>query len=257
MTRKGLIRAGIVALFLLAIAGFWGIYGTHRVTFTETQVQDIINKQLNKDFPVKGAAHLLVKTISVRGATVHIQDNRVLVLVDVEGTLRTNKKFSLTAYAIGVPTYSFGELFFKPDKIEVQKFAYEGSSPTELFGRFARRYISDDKARQLVEDGAPAVESWMTSVAQSAVVHTLEERPVYRPKDGVKGLLIKASLESVAIDQDRIAVTFSIWQLTLSVLFGIFCLIGGLVAIVILFASPFLDVAVIALLVSRKGDKRA
>src|SRR5271168_3344731 len=182
MTRRVLMWAGVVALFLLAIVGFWGVYGTHRVTFTEAQVQEIVNKQLDKDFPVKGAAHLLVKTINVRSATIHVQDNRIVTLVDVEGTLRTNKAFTLTAYAIGVPTYSFGELFFKPDKIEVQKFAYEGSRPTELFSRFAKRYLSDDKKRQIVEDTAPAVESWMTTVAQNAAMHTLEERPVYRLK---------------------------------------------------------------------------
>ena len=112
-------------------------------------------------------------------------------------------------------------MFFKPDKVEVQKFAYEGGAPTELFTLFAKRYVSDDKARQLVEDKAPTVESWMTTAAQNAAVHTLEQRPVYRPKDDVKGLLIKASLASATIDEDRIAVTFSIWQLTLSVLFGI------------------------------------
>jgi hypothetical protein len=255
MTRRVLMWAGVVALFLLAIVGFRGVYGTHRVTFTEAQVQEIVNKQLDKDFPVKGAAHLLVKTINVRSATIHIQDNRIIALVDVEGTLRTNKTFTLTAYAIGVPTYSFGELFFKPDKIEVQKFAYEGSRPTELFSRFAKRYLSDDKKRQLVEDTAPAVEGWMTTVAQNAAMRTLEERPVYRLKDGVKGLLIKASLESVIIDQDRIAVTFSIWQLTLSVLFGVLCLICGMIMIVILLAYPLLDVAIIALLVGRRADK--
>jgi hypothetical protein len=255
MTRRGLMWAGVVALFLLAIGGFWGFYGTHRVTFTEAQVQELINKQLDRDFPVKGAAHLLVKTINVRSATIHIQDNRIVALVDVEGTLRTNKAFTLTAYAIGVPTYSFGELFFKPDKIEVQKFAYQGSTPTELFTRFAKRYVSDDKARQLVEDKAPAVESWMTTVAQAAAVHTLEQRPVYRLKDDVKGLLVKASLASVTIDQDRIAVTFSIWQLTVSVLFGILCLIGGIVVILILLAYPLLDFAIIALLIGRRGDK--
>jgi hypothetical protein len=45
-------------------------------------------------------------------------------------------------------------LFFESDKIEVQKFAYEGSTPTDLFSRFAKRHVSDDKARQLVEDKA-------------------------------------------------------------------------------------------------------
>ena len=255
MTRRGLMWAGVFALFLLAIAGSWGVYGTHRVTFTEAQVQELINKQIDRDSPVKGAAHLLVKTINVRSATIHIQDNSIIALIDVEGKLRTNKAFTLTAYAIGVPTYSFGELFFKPDKIEVQKFAYEGSTPTELFTRFAKHYVSDDKARQLVEDKAPAIESWMTTVAQTAAVHALQQRPVYRPKDDVKGLLIRASLASVTIDQDRIAVTFSIWQLTLSVLFGIFCLLSGIVIIFNLLAYPLLDFAIIALLVRRKSEK--
>ena len=255
MTRRWPMWAGVVALLLLAIVGFWGIYGTHRVTFSEAQVQELINKQLDKDFPVKGAAHLLIKTIKVRGATIRIQDNRIVALVDVEGTLRTNRRFTLTAYAIGIPTYSFGEFYFKPDKVEVQKFAYEGAAPTELFTEFAKRYVSDDKARQLIEDKAPAVESWMTTVAQNAAVHTLEQRPIYRPKDDVKGLLIKASLASATIDQDRIAVTFSIWQLTLSVLFGILCLFGGVVVILILLAHPLLEFAMISLLVRRNANK--
>jgi hypothetical protein len=86
----------------------------------------------------------------------------------------------------------------------------------------------------------------------NAAVHTLEQRPVYRPKDDVKGLLIKASLASVTIDQDRIAVTFSIRQLALSVLFGILCLLSGIVVIFILLAYPLLDFAIIALLVGPK-----
>lgn len=256
MTHKGLMWAAVVALFLLAIGGFWSIYGTQRVIFTEAQVQERINQQLDRDFPAKGAAHLLIKSIKVRGATIHIQDNRIVALVDFEGTLRTNRGFTLTAYALGIPTYSFGELFFRPDKVEVQKFAYEGSTPTQLFTGFAKRYVSDDKARQLIEGTAPSVESWMTTVAQNAAVHTLERRPVYQLKDGVKGLLIKASLASVTIDQDRVVVTFSIWQFTLSVLFEVLCLIAGIIVMLrILIPDSLLGLAFIALLVRRKGDR--
>ena len=219
MTRRKLMWAGVVALFVLAIGGLWTSYGTQRATFTEAQVQERINSQLDKEFPVTGAAHLLVKTIKVQGATIHIRDNRIIAVVDIAGRLRTNKAFTLTIYAIGVPTYSFGELYFKPETIKVQKFAYEGSTPTELFTGFAKRYVSDAEMRQLIEDKSPAIEGWMTAVAQNAAVQTLERRPVYRLKDDVKGLLIKASLQSVKIDQDRMIVTFSLWQLTLSVLF--------------------------------------
>jgi hypothetical protein len=239
--------AGVVALFLLAIGGLWTVYGTQNASFTEAQVQERINKQLDKELPVTGAAHLLVKTIIVRGATIHIQDNRIVAIVDVEGRLRTNKAFTLTVYAIGVPTYSFGELFFKPDTIKVQKFAYEGSTPTELFTGFAKRYVADGETRQRIEDKAPGVESWMTAVAENAAVHALERRPVYRLKDDVKGWLIRASLESVKIDQDRIVVTFSLWQLTSTVLFGCFCLIVGIAFLLILIRHPLLGLTEIAL----------
>lgn len=247
MTRRRLMWAGVVALFVLAIGGLWTAYGTQRATFTEAQVQARIDSQLDKELAVTGAAHLLVKTIKVQGATIHIRDNHIIAVVDVEGRLRTGKAFTLTIYAIGVPTYSFGELYFKPETIKVQKFAYEGSTPTELFTGFAKRYVSDAEMRQLIEDKSPAVESWMTAVAQNAAVQTLQRRPVYQLKDDVKGLLIKASLESVKIDQDRMIVTFSLWQLTLSVLFGIFCLMFGIAVLLILLLHPLLGVAALAL----------
>jgi hypothetical protein len=247
MTRRALMWAGVVLLFLLAVGGLWAIHGERSVTLTEAQIQERINKQLDKDFPVKGAAHLLLKTVNVKKATVHIQDGHVIALIDVEGTLRGNKKFTLTTYSVGVPTYSFGEFFFKPDKVEVQKFAYEGSTPTELFTRFARRYVSDDKTRRLIEDKAPKAEAWMTVVAENAATGFLARRPVYRPKDDVRGLLIKASLESVKVNQGHVVITFSLWQLTGSVLFGLLCLISFVVAAWVLIKHPFLGLTTIFL----------
>lgn len=247
MTRRTLMWAGVVLLFLLAVGGLWAVYGVRTVTLTEAQIQERINKQIDKDFRVKGVAHLLVKTVKVKDAVVHIQDDHIIVLIDVEGTLRGNKKFTLTAYSVGVPAYSLGEFFFRPDKVEVQKFAYEGSTPTELFTRFSRRYVSDDKARQLIEDKAPKAEEWMTVVAENAATSFLARRPVYRPKDDMRGLLIKASLESVKVDQSQIVITFSLWQLTVSVLFGLLCLIGCIATIWVLIKHPFLGLTTIFL----------
>jgi hypothetical protein len=245
MTRRNLMWTGVIFLVLLAMIGLWTVYGTHRISLTEADVQDRIQRQLDKDFPIKGAARLLVKTVRLQGATVNIQDGRVIALVDVEGVLRTNKKFTLTAYAVGVPTYIAGEFYFKPDRIAVQKFAYEGSTPTEMFSRFSQRFVTSDKTRQAVEDYAPKVEEWMTAIAQNAVVHSLEKRPVYRPKDDVKGLLIKASLDSVTVDQNRIVITFSLWQLTLTVLLGVICLIAALGLGLALIRHPVLGAALI------------
>jgi hypothetical protein len=59
-------------------------------------------------------------------------------------------------------------------------------------------------------------------------MHWLEHRPVYRPKDDVKGLLIRASLDAVNIEQDRVVLTFTLWQLTLGVVVGLVALLAGI-----------------------------
>ena len=50
MTRRTLMWAGVVLLFLLAVGGLWAVYGVRTVTLTEAQIQERINKQLDKDF---------------------------------------------------------------------------------------------------------------------------------------------------------------------------------------------------------------
>ena len=56
MTRRGLMSAAVVALFVLAIGGFWSIYGTQRVTFTEAQVQERINAAARPGFSGQGSS---------------------------------------------------------------------------------------------------------------------------------------------------------------------------------------------------------
>lgn len=238
MNVRKLIWVAVGVLLLLAIGGLWAAYGTTSITLTEPQVQARIDHQLDKDFPAKGVARLLVKSIEIQSATVHLQDGEVTALIDLAGTLRVGKKFTLTAYAIGVPTYRAGEFFFTADKVEVRRFAYQGRAPSEVAKQLADRYVSDDRARQFFEDTAPAVEEWATTLAQNAAMQVLERRPVYRLRDDVKGILIGASLSSVKIDQDRLVVTFSLWQLTLSVLLGALCLVAGIATIWIMLRHP-------------------
>lgn len=217
--------AGTAMLFLLGISGLWAMFGSHTVSFTEAQVQERINAQLDKNIDVKGPAHFVVKTVKLTDATVHLVGGRVTALVDVEGVLLAGKEFSMTARVVGVPKYEGDAFFFTAENVEVQTFAYEGTKPVEYWKRLADRYISDEKKERLVADLAPAAEAWMTGIAQKAAVHALEKHPIYRLKSDVKGVLIKASLESVKIDQDRVVVTFSLWQLTISVFLSILSLL--------------------------------
>jgi hypothetical protein len=246
MTLRKLIWIVVGVLLLLTIGGLWDAYGTSSITLTEPQVQARIDQQLDKDFAVRGVAQLLVKSVRIRAATIHLQDGQVTALIDATGMLRADKSFTLTAYAVGVPTYRSGEFFFTPDKIEVRRITYEGGAPGERARQFADRYVSDAKLRQLVEDKAPAVEDWVNTLAQNAAAQVLERRPVYHLRDDVKGMLIAASLSSVKIDHDRLVATFSLWQLTRSVLLGALCLVVGLATIWLMFRHPLFGLALLA-----------
>lgn len=243
MTRRQFMWAGVGVLFLLAGIGLWTVFGVHSVSFTETEIQNRINAKLHKEFPVKGIARVIVKTVNMQSATIRIVDGQVIALIDIEGTMRLGKKFSLTAYAVGIPTYADGEFYFHPEHIEVQKFAYEGKTPTELFSGFARRYVSNEKARQFIEDKAPRVEEWMTVTAQNAAMHALERKPIYRLKDDMKGFLIRASLESVKIEQDRIVLNLTLLRLTLTVLGGLLALMVAIYIVYALMTNPLLGEA--------------
>lgn len=240
MTKRKLLWAGVLVLFLISIVCLWGLYGTHSVSLTEVQVQERINTQLGKEFKLRGKASILVKSVSVKGAIVHIADEKLTTLVDVYGTLRTGQKFTLTTYAVGIPAYSGGQFFFKPSAIEVRKFALEETVQSRALARLTERYLSDEQARKDIAE-------WITETAQSSATHALEQKPVYTLKNDVKGVLIKASLDSVKIEQDRIIITFSLLQLTLSVAFGILCMILAAGMLWALLEYPALGLTMIAL----------
>lgn len=238
MTKRKLLWAGVCALFFISIACLWGLYGTHSVSLTEAQVQERVTAQLDKEFSVGGKAGLLVRNVRVKNAAVHIADGKLAALVDVEGTLRVGQKFSLTSYAVGAPTYHDGRFFFKPSTIEVRKFVLEDTVKSRALARLVERYLPDEKARQDIAD-------WVTETAQSAATHALEQRPIYTLKNDVRGVLIKASLESVKIERDSILITFSLMQLTLSVALGIFCVFAAVGLAWALLEFPALGAAII------------
>jgi hypothetical protein len=228
MTRRLLAWAGAAALFLFGIGGVWTLHRTHTIALTEADIQARVSTQLNKDFAVTGPARLVISKVMVENATVHIEDGHVSVLIEMNGMVRTGKRFTLTASTLGVPEYVDGAFYFRPQRIEVQKFAYDGSPVNELIARSARRFASDDRLRQLVEDRDFRVEEWMAKTAEAGAMHWLEHRPIYRPKYDVKGLLIRASLDAVKIDQDRVVLTFTLWQLTLGVVLGFVAPLAGI-----------------------------
>ena len=239
MTKRQMMYGGVVLLFLIGGGLLWTLFGTHTVSLTEDYVQRRVDAHIGKEFPVKGRAHMLVKTVKIASATVHIEDGQVTLFMDIEGKMIADKKFSLAAYAIGVPYYTNGEFYFKQHRVAIEGFTYEGSTPAERIEKFAK-HIPSKRLRDLAVDKAPVVERWITDMAESAAMHTLERRPVYRLKDDIKGILVRASLESVIGQGERIVVTFSLWQLTITVCLGVIALIVAIAFLYILLNNPLL-----------------
>jgi hypothetical protein len=208
------------ALLLLGAIGLWGVYGTRTVSLDETRIQTVVAKEVGKEFPLKGAPALLVKSVSAKSATVRIRDGQATILVGVEGALRSGKKFGLTAFARGVPRYSAGEFYFEPEKVEVRDFTYENMNLGEALTQLGFRSLANSKIGQLIQSKAQLAEEWATAVAETAVRDVFERRPVFRLKDDARGMLLKSSLEQVTIDNDRIVVVFSLWSLTVFVFMG-------------------------------------
>ena len=109
--------------------------------------------------------------------------------------------------AIGVPRYDTRSeaLYFDLDKAKIDQLT------------IAAKTVVDEDAttrRRLTEAVGPAVQR----VAESAARTYLSAVPVYRLKNDLKGFVLKAALSDVKIEQNALAVTFSLWNLTATVL---------------------------------------
>ncbi len=245
MRRRHLFWAVAAILTVVAVAFLFTVFGTHQITLTEAQVQERVAPQVGKEFPVGGKAGLLIKAVTIKNAEVDIGDGRVSVLFTVDGSLRLDKQFTLTAFAVGVPTYAGSAFYFKPDKVEVREFAYQGNTPGEAIKNFADKYITNEGIHDFVADSADKVEEWVTDLAQAAAVHTLDKRPVYELKDDFKGFVISSALQSVEVKGDTLVVTFSLLQLTISALIGLLILAAAVALTVGLLMNPEIGLALL------------
>ena len=237
MKRK-FTRMGVAALLLVAIICLWTAFGTHTVTLTEAQIQERLSGQLNRDFPTKGAAKLIVKNVRLTYATVLLGEGSLSAFVGIDGEVRGGKRFSMSVRTLGAPRYESGKFFFQPDRVEVQDFAYSGGKPAAAVSALAERYLSNPKTRLLVRDAAAKMETWITDAAESAATHALTGRPVYELKGDAKGWVIRAALKSVQVEPGRLNVTFSLTQLTVSVAVGLLSLVAAVAVLVFLALNP-------------------
>jgi hypothetical protein len=153
--------------------------------------------------------------------TVHLADRRLALTVDLHGALLRQPLMAALS-ARGVPRYEAqsGELYFDVDDVKIDQLTIAGRS------------IGGDDAA-----GGPraqAAGATVRRIAETAMQVYFAAQPVYRFKEDFKGFVLRAALKDVTIEQNAVMVTFSIWNVTVTVAILAVVLIGVLSAAVYL-----------------------
>ena len=196
MTKRTLAWIVLAAIGLLAAAGAFGSASeTRKITLTETQLQEQLSRHLPKEF----------KGVTVDQATVKLADGQIALRIEAQGSA-LGAPYTVIASANGVPRYDAaqGELFFDADSVRIESFTLRGTS---LF----RGEDNPDTLRGRVEAAAH-------SVVEIGIKTFLAERPVYRFKDSLKGMVLNAAIINIAIAGNTLVIGVSLWNVTAIVL---------------------------------------
>ncbi len=205
MSKRRLGWAIAIVLGVIGIAGAaWNTMSGGRITFTAAQLQERINRSLPREF----------KGVTVDAAKVEIAEGRIALHVAVHAAA-LGRSFSAAASARGVPVYDAarGMLFFDADDVEVTNVKASGSLTGALEDRFGG--LLKEAVGKLVAAGIKAY---------------LDARPVYRFKDDVKGILLKATVSNIAIEGGLLVITVSLLNLTAM---GALCLGLAILALIL------------------------
>jgi hypothetical protein len=214
MTKRRLAWIAAAILGVVGIAGaLWSTITGGRIELTAAQLQERVNRALPRQF----------KGVTVDSATVAIADGRIELTVEVHATA-VGQSFAATASARGMPVYEAkrGEFHFDADNVAVSKIRPTGGNLADRLDRSRLGQRLEETAGKLVAAGVKAY---------------LAARPVYRFKDDVKGIVLKAAVANVAIEGDRLVITVSLISLTRTVALYL----GLLVLAVILITRLRLD----------------
>jgi hypothetical protein len=206
MSRRKIAWIVIALVGLLSAAGLvWSMFGSDRLTFTAAELQSRLNQQLPRT----------ARDVTIERVDVALADNRLALRIATQARV-LQQPVSATVSARGVPRYEAHEaaMYFDADEIKIERLAIAGRTVVGEGGRLGN-----------------AVRSTLQGVAENGIKAYLATRPVYRLKDDFKGLVLKAALVDVTIEQNNLAVTFSLWNLTVAT--GMFVLILIILVLVI------------------------
>jgi hypothetical protein len=226
MSKRTAAWVTVALVGVLSIGGMlWGMFGTSKVVFSESELQTRLNQQLPRT----------AKDVTIARVVVSLADNRLALRMDLQSVV-LRQPVSAVVSARGVPRYSPHNeaMYFDADEIKINRLTIDGKT------------VVGDEETAAHSRLADAVGPTVQRLAEVAAKTYLAALPVYHFKNDVKGFLLKAALSGVTIEQDKLAVTFSLWNLTVTA--GIFALILAIVMLVIYFLirDPLWGVGMIA-----------
>ena len=192
MSKRRIAWIVVALVGVLSAAGLvWSIFGSDRLTFTAAELQSRLNQQLPRT----------VRDVTIERVDVALTDNRLALRIALQARV-LQQPVTGTVSARGVPRYAAQEaaMYFDADEIKIERLAIAG-----------RTLVGEEGGRL-----ANAARSTLQGAAESGIKAYLATRPVYRFKDDFKGVVLKAALVDVAIEQNTLAVTFSLWNLTMA-----------------------------------------
>ena len=197
MSKRQFAWIAVAVVGVLSIGGvLWTMFGTSKLVFTEAELQARLNQQLPRT----------VREVTIERVAVQLAENRMALRIEVRGTAM-RQPVSATVSARGVPRYEAqnGEMFFDADEVKIDQLTVSGRSVAGDEDAATRRRLIDAAGAGVLRLAEPVIKAYLAA------------RPVYRFKDDFKGIVLKAALVGVTIEQNTMVVTFSVWNLTLTV----------------------------------------
>jgi len=224
--RLAWIACGLLVLFAVA-GGLWSAFGTNRIVLTQAQIQERVNRQLPRD----------VKGVTVERITVTVADDRIGLRVEVRATA-LDRSVAAVASARGTPRYDAdeGEVFFDADDVKLETVSIGGDDPAGRAERLGSRL--GGRIGDAIKQNLPRVEGAAGDLIAAGVKAYLAARPVYRFKDDLKGVVLKATLRDIAIEGSTVVISVSVVNLTVILAVFAATLLGVVVLIIWLFRHP-------------------
>ncbi len=202
MSKRAFICTVIAFLALVTAAGvLCTLFGIDRISLAESDIQTPLNQQLPKT----------VERLTIERVDVRLAEGRLGLQIDLQGTA-LNQLISSSASVRGSPRYDArtGELFFDADDVTFVRLAVGNKIVVGETGSAAGSETASPAVQRLVE---------------IAIKLYLATQPVYRFKNDFMGRVAKLALADVAVEQNNLVISLSIWSLTAVVaIFGVIVL---------------------------------